>query len=256
MKHEEEPDKTKNMKQNPNIVTDSHALSGTVGDIKFSSAWWILLNMKSSFLQQAKKKKNKLRWSRTEQWRHFSFTIDLFLLHPKLLRVLDDRNITLLFVSYLLLKAKSSQRNFKWALQPFMVLKTPGREWKACISWLQATSTSTLDLHFLFKKKIILKRGFCHSWMLCFHLSQSAATNSVNETVLHKSGGNMWAAAGSLDSERGRSKNLKKGQFVKEETTDLHCGFDHTRRNVSLSCWQGFVCMCCRWTHPCFVWIW
>lgn len=105
--------------------------------------------MKPSFLQQAKKT-NKLQWSRTEQWRHFSFSIDLFLLHPKLLRALDDRNITLLFVSYLLLKAKSSQRNFKWALQPFMVLKTPVRKWKACISWLQATSTSTLDLHFLF----------------------------------------------------------------------------------------------------------
>lgn len=48
----------------------------------------------------------------------------------------------------------------------------------------------------------ILKRGFCHSWMLCFHLSQSAATNAVNETIVNKSGGNMWAAAGSLDSER------------------------------------------------------
>lgn len=36
----------------------------------------------------------------------------------------------------------------------------------------------------------ILKRGFCHSWMLCFHLSQSAATNAVNETIVNKSGGN------------------------------------------------------------------
>lgn len=98
---------------------------------------------------------------------------------------------------------------------------------------------------------IILKRGFCHSWMLCFHLSQSAATNAVNETIVNKSGGNMWAAAGSLDSERGRSKNLKKGQFVKKETKDFNCGFEHMSRNVELSCWQGFVCMCCRWTHPC-----
>lgn len=105
---------------------------------------------------------------------------------------------------------------------------------------------------------IILKRGFCHSWMLCFHLSQSAATNAVNETIVNKSGGNMWAAAGSLDSERGRSENLKKGQFFKKKKQKILIVDLNTRPEMLSSPADRdlFVCMCCRWTHPCYVWIW
>ena len=164
-----------------------------VRDVKCSSsAWRILLFMKPSFLQQAKK-----QTSSGEAELNNGDTFHSLLTCFYYIQASDDRNITLLFVSYLLLKAKSSQTNFKWALQPFMVLRTPGRKWKACISWLQATSTGTLDLLFLV---FIIKRGFCHSWMLCFHLSQSAATNTVTETIFNTRGGYMWAAAGSLQT--------------------------------------------------------
>lgn len=68
----------------------------------------------------------------------------------------------------------------------------------------------------------------------------------------------MWAAAGSLDSERGRSENLKKGQFFKKKKQKILIVDLNTRPEMFRSPADRdlFVCMCCRWTHPCYVWIW
>ncbi len=135
-----------------------------------------------------RQKQQKVEPSRFQQWRHFSFTIDLFLLQAKLLQALSKGNITLLFVSYLFPKAKRSQRTFKWALQSFMVLriKTPGTNEKhvsaGCRPHALASQICSAFQHFFIIWSVAFVTAGCFAF-ICHSLWWNTA-NPVNELYL------------------------------------------------------------------------
>lgn len=162
--------------------------------------------------QKQNRKKKKLEPSRMKMlW----FSIDLFLLQAKLLQALNGRSIALLFVSYLFPEAKRSQRTFKWALQPFMVLqiKTPGTNEKhvsaGCRPHVSVSRICSAFKHFCMIITLN-KQGFCHSWMLCFRLFAACGEIHSKQAVCSSGTHRHWKEAGEKLKERSTPKSVSK----------------------------------------------
>lgn len=139
----------------------------------------------------------------------------VFLLQCKLLQALNEGNITLLFVSYLLPKAKRSQRTFKWALQPFMVLriKTPGTNEEyvsvGCRPHVSASRICSAFQHifffFLFGIRMAFVTAGCFAFICHRFCWNTAKTLRIN-CIYYK----LWLNVCSSGEE-----TFKKGQFLK-----------------------------------------